>query len=360
MDGNRDEADRCLEIGKRAFFEGKFEKAEKFILKAERLFPSNIAKDLLTKVKVASANNGESRNSDSENVRRRKASPANMKKSAEEEPSEPDYSPEQLEAVKSIKKCKDYYEILGISKDATDSDVKKAYKKLALQLHPDKNKAPGASEAFKAIGNAAAVLTDAEKRKQYDAFGADDERVQQRSGHAHHYTYTRGFESDFTAEELFNMFFGSANTHVYARRTRFPREAYPAQREPQGGYASLLQMLPILGLILLSMMSTFFISDPVYSLTPSHKFPMQRKTEQLKVPYYVKENFHTEYQGSLRRLELTVQEEYIGNLRHSCYRERNYRDSMTWKAKNFGDKQQFQAAQSMKMPSCETLQNLQR
>ncbi|KAJ8870715.1 hypothetical protein PR048_029740 [Dryococelus australis] len=55
------------------------------------------------------------------------------------------------------------------------------------------------------------------------------------------------------------------------------------------------------------------------------KFPVQRKTLNLKVPYYVKENFHSEYQGSLRRLEITVEEEYVNNLRHSCYREKNYK-----------------------------------
>ena len=59
--------------------------------------------------------------------------------------------------MKKIRKCKDYYEILGVSKDASESDLKKAYRKLALQFHPDKNNAPGAGEAFKAIGNAFAV-----------------------------------------------------------------------------------------------------------------------------------------------------------------------------------------------------------
>ena len=48
-----------------------------------------------------------------------------------------------------IKKCKDYYEILGVEKEATENDLKKAYRKLALQMHPDKNKAPGSTEAFK-------------------------------------------------------------------------------------------------------------------------------------------------------------------------------------------------------------------
>lgn len=65
----------------------------------------------------------------------------------------------------------DYYDILGVSRDASKSEIKKAYRKLALKYHPDKNKAKDAEEKFKEISEAYAVLYDDEKRKLYDQYG---------------------------------------------------------------------------------------------------------------------------------------------------------------------------------------------
>jgi molecular chaperone DnaJ len=67
---------------------------------------------------------------------------------------------------------KDYYEVLGVSKTATDAEIKSAFRKLAKQYHPDVNKEPGAAEKFKEIGEAYSVLSDPSKRKQYDQFGS--------------------------------------------------------------------------------------------------------------------------------------------------------------------------------------------
>ncbi|MEE8401101.1 MAG: molecular chaperone DnaJ [Candidatus Hydrothermarchaeaceae archaeon] len=70
-------------------------------------------------------------------------------------------------------KKRDYYDILGISKDASKDSVKKAYRKLAMKYHPDRNKAPDAEEKFKEISESYGVLSDEEKRQQYDNLGHD-------------------------------------------------------------------------------------------------------------------------------------------------------------------------------------------
>jgi molecular chaperone DnaJ len=80
---------------------------------------------------------------------------------------------------------KDYYEVLGVSRDASDKDVKSAYRKLAMKYHPDRSDASDAEERFKEISEAYAVLSDPDKRKQYDQFG-----------HA-------GINSQYSQEDLF-------------------------------------------------------------------------------------------------------------------------------------------------------------
>lgn len=67
--------------------------------------------------------------------------------------------------------AKDFYEILGVPRSATDVDIKRAYRKLALQWHPDRNKTPEANEKFKEINKAYEVLSDEKKKQVYDQYG---------------------------------------------------------------------------------------------------------------------------------------------------------------------------------------------
>lgn len=247
MDVNRDEAERCLELAERALREARPAAAEKYARKAQRLWTgaSGKAADLIAAAATATSagppkGNTPSPPPEGAEARRRRASSPRTEDSSQ--PSVAEYTPTQLEAVRQVEKCKDYYEVLGVTKEATDSDIKKAYKKLALVLHPDKNKAPGSAEAFKTVGNAAATLVEPDKRKMYDACGPE-ERSPRRPAHHHHYTYSRAYEPEFTAEEFFNMFFSSAGTHVYTRRgPRYQRETFHQTREVQGNYASVLQV----------------------------------------------------------------------------------------------------------------------
>ena len=72
-----------------------------------------------------------------------------------------------------MKMGKDYYKILGIAKGASEDDVRKSYRKMALKFHPDKNKSAGAEEKFKEIAEAYEVLSDKRKRDVYDKYGEE-------------------------------------------------------------------------------------------------------------------------------------------------------------------------------------------
>jgi curved DNA-binding protein CbpA len=86
---------------------------------------------------------------------------------------QPQFSPEDQAIAKQIIAKKDFYQILGVEKTATDDEIKKAYRKLALRVHPDKNRAPESQDAFKKVGQAYANLSDAQKRRHYDMTGQE-------------------------------------------------------------------------------------------------------------------------------------------------------------------------------------------
>ncbi|KAK7068717.1 DnaJ (Hsp40), subfamily B, member 12, partial [Halocaridina rubra] len=143
-----------------------------------------------------------------------------------------------------------------------------------------------------------------------------------------------------TAEELFNMFFGggypSGNVYVH-RSGRWERSGghgarfsashghhhQPAHSE-QSNLSVFLQLMPLLLILLLSLASSLLSSDPTYSLSPTSKYSVQRSTSGLGISYYVKPDFSTEYQGSIRRLEQQVEEDYVSTLRNACFKEKNY------------------------------------
>lgn len=295
-------------------------------------------------------------------------------------------SDDHKRAIDRIRKCKDYYEILQIGKDFSESEIKKQYRRLALLLHPDKNSEPGAAEAFKAVGNAFAVLSDADKRRKYDVYGEDglnggdvanQAHHRHRAGASHYYNdYSRGFESDITPEEIFNMFFNGgfstgsftnrrwqATTHSYRTRDsrHYTNADGRAQEEVSPGFNLLVQLMPVLVLVSLSAASYWLQSDPPYSLHSTSKYHYPRQIQPYGIRYYVKDKFDTEYTGnSLRRLETQVVEDYTHELRNKCFRERNYRESMINRAHFvlYDNARALEDARNLKTPSCSEYEKL--
>lgn len=98
---------------------------------------------------------------------------------------------------------KDFYEVLGVSRTATPEEIKKAFRKLAMQYHPDRNREPGAEDRFKEINQAFEVLSDPEKRAAYDRFGHAGIGQQGPSGF-------EGFNNFGGFGDIFDAFFGGA------------------------------------------------------------------------------------------------------------------------------------------------------
>ncbi|KAL1819654.1 hypothetical protein DCAR_0415957 [Daucus carota subsp. sativus] len=331
MDGNKDEAIKCLKIGRDALDVGDRSRALKFISKARRLDPSLPVDDLLSKIQSLDTpiDNGSPKpNSDevdANSAPRRRNSATGSSSSS----SSVAYTEEQVAIVREIKRKKDFYDILGLEKSASVEDIRKAYRKLSLKVHPDKNKAPGAEEAFKMVSKSFMCLNDEESRKRYDVVGSD-EIVYERRPARRNQGFNGFYDGDVDAEEIFrNFFFGGMNPGAATqfRGFGFGNGVHVRMGNNNGSAGTsnaraLIQLIPVILFVLLSLWPS---AEPVYSL--SRSYPYQHLvTTQKGVDYYVKSrNFDQEYPtGSNEReeLELRIERDYLSVLSHNCQIER--------------------------------------
>lgn len=137
---------------------------------------------------------------------------------------------------------RDYYEVLGVPRSATQEEVRAAYRKLARTLHPDVNKATDAQEKFAEVQAAYDVLGEPEKRAQYDRYGRAGPGFAGGAGDGAHYTWSNaggrgGAQADFDLDDLgsmFDAFFGGkgAPTGARAPRGRARERARPTAQAP--------------------------------------------------------------------------------------------------------------------------------
>ena len=115
---------------------------------------------------------------------------------------------------------KDYYKILGVERNATKEEIKKAYKRLAKKYHPDISKEPDAEKKFKEINEAASVLGDDEKRTKYDQYGSTYDQMAGKGFDASDFGFSGfGDFGSFDFEDIFERFFGGGFQGSRARRS---------------------------------------------------------------------------------------------------------------------------------------------
>jgi len=429
MESNKDEAIKCLAIAQKHRNASNFASARRFCQKSINLFSTSEALKLLVVLDseeqegpdassgantepTASTSSTETHPSASGAHRRTRATEANgnAKEDTSSTEQKKSYTPEQASMVKRIRTCKvtEYYEILSLKRDCEEAEVKKAYRKLALGLHPDKNGAPGADEAFKMVSKAFQVLSDSQKRAIYDQHGSDPEsRFGGQSsssgnspGFAGGTSFGGGFEGELSPEDLFNMFFGGGQMGgatfggsfgggpIFTtfgpggfRTTRVRTGGAPQQQQNNQPRSMIMQLLPLFilfGFTLLNALPSLFsmptTPDPHVSFSTSSRFNVERRTAGLGVKYHVNS---AEFTGHpigaelardktggplLKTFERKIERDYTQSLLNDC--RRGMRRKETRKEEEVGifgigtDWNKVKGIEEERIPSCDELRSL--
>lgn len=313
-----------------------------------------------------------------------------------------------------IKRCSPtaFYEILGLEEVKTtcsEGDIKKAYRKLSLLTHPDKNGYEGADEAFKLVARAFQVLSDPDKKAKYDRFGGDpDSRYPGASAGAggaspfSNFARTGGaqrggmWEEEISPEDLFRQFFGGGfggpfgggmfdagpgfvfnmgggpgiRIHQFGGGVprRRPAAAQQAGAQPTPSlWNSLSSLLPLLFLFVLPLLSSLFSgsSTPtgpsVIFDGPRSPYTYARVSSELKIPYWAKPSDVEGYKGrQWKTLDKTAENKYVNAVYGLCERERAQQQRMVEEATGwfFQDEAKMDAARKFEKRNCERLRQM--
>ncbi|KAJ3676145.1 hypothetical protein LUZ60_003557 [Juncus effusus] len=331
MDGNKDEALKSLKIAESALKSNDKTRALKFLKIAKRLDPNLKIDHISLSPKSPKIPNPQIPPSNHP-----KSNPNSNPKS---EPSSQSYTEENLKSIREIRKNKDYYAILGLQKTSTNEEIKKAYKKLSLKIHPDKNKAPGAEEAFKSLSKAFNCLNNEQSRLNYDQTGSenydfalqnDDNFTHRRATRRRYYSngfYEEGFDDN---DEIFRSFFFGSQERV--NRTRnFNNRQRNYRNTPQNQNPNMAEVQNTVILVILVCILFFFLVaslpflESEYSLQKSQTYQIGKNIEGFNVEYFVKrEDFEARFpKGGRERanLEAQVLRDFKGLIGRYCHAE---------------------------------------